>query len=98
MDLKEEIFAYIKNQPGIERVSRFLLKDWIIGTLGISCTREDFEKAVREVEEELNTTFPEGSLAKSIGSISRQDMIKDLTKKNEEVDLASLPTISRLVH
>ena len=81
-DLKAIVLGYVYNHPYSDSITKFLIRDWVVNTKKFKCNTLQLNKVIKEVEEELGVSFPEGSP-------------EEFIKMN---DFLNMPMPSRLIH
>ena len=76
VDLKEEIKYYLEGAGGL--ISRFSIRDFVVGDRGVECAPEELEEAITAVEQERGEIYPEGSLGESMRCMSKEQMEESL--------------------
>lgn len=81
-DLVKEIEYYLAHQPFGAKVTKWSLEDFLSEARNNVYTKEEFETAIKFIEEKYGVTLEDGSLAESIGCMKVPDMVDELKTIN----------------
>lgn len=78
--LEREILVFLDHQSFGSRVTRFQIKDFLVGDRAISCSDGEIDSAISALELQYKNIFPEGSLREDMRTASVGHLCREMSQ------------------